>query len=361
MPVIARVSSQSKRASGALTCRDPAFPHPSSKATKSAFSEQAHAYQPVATIKDVFEAVAAGDAAYGVVPFENSTHGVVTFTLGFLADREGAYRDLSVCGEVYIDVHHCLLGYKDPQPAGAGGDGDAKQQSQSQSQSQAATATATAAPAAPEHPLGHVQKVYSHPQAFGQTQAFLGAHLRGAEAVDVSSTSRAAELASLDRTGATAAVAGEIAAGAFGLDVLARNIEDRDDNTTRFFVLRRGRRRDGEEHEREREGTKDEQEEEGEEEEKERRRGYKSLVSFTVPHKAPGALASVLDVFRTYGLSLTSINSLPSLVQPFHYLFFVEFEGSSDHDPEGRVKRALEEVDRVAEGWRWLGSWERQR
>jgi prephenate dehydratase len=85
---------------------------------------------------------------------------------------------------------------------------------------------------------------------------------------------------------------------------------------------------------------------------------YKSLVSFMVPHRTPGALASVLDVFRTYGLNLTNINSVPGLVRPFQHLFFVEFEGSREHDPEGKVKSALGEVGRVAESCRWLGSWE---
>lgn len=77
-----------------------------------------------------------------------------------------------------------------------------------------------------------------------------------------------------------------------------------------------------------------------------------------VPHRTPGALASVLDVFRTYGLNLTDINSMPGLVRPFQHLFFVEFEGSRGHDPEGKVKSALGEVGRVAESCRWLGSWE---
>lgn len=111
------------------------------------------------------------------------------------------------------------------------------------------------------------------------------------------------------------------------------------------------------------EGEEEEEEREKEEaeEKKEKKKGQggdKSLVSFTVPHRSPGALAGVLDVFRKYGLNLTSINSLPSLIQPFQYLFFVEFEGSRHHDPEGKVKSALDEVDEVAEGWRWLGSWE---
>lgn len=317
----------------------------------------------MATIKDVFDAVQAGAADLGVVPFENSTHGVVTFTLADLADRTGAYADLSVCSEIYLDVHHFLLGYKQPTPP---------QQEQPPSSPTATTeplahagtfgptaATPTTAkgkqkrpPARPAVPLTHVQRVLSHPQAFGQTTVFMAAHLRGVECVDVSSTSKAAEMAAADASGATAAIAGEIAASQFGLDVLARWIEDRDDNTTRFFVLQRGG------------GQEDE---EGGGREKEggvvagKGKGHKSLMSFTVPHHEPGALACVLDAFRKYGLSLTSINSLPSLVQPFSYLFFVEFEGSRHYDPEGRVKSALEDVDRVAESWRWLGSWENAR
>lgn len=202
----------------------------------------------------------------------------------------------------------------------------------------------------------------SHPQAFGQCNAFLSTYLRGVDTVDVSSTSKAAETASRDGSGATAAIAGEIAAEMFGLDVLARCIEDRDDNTTRFFVLRRKTTEEEEE-------EKDEEEGQGAshddlvvcKEEGRKGKGYKSLVSFRVPHKSPGALAGVLDVFSKYGLNLTSINSLPSLMQPFQYLFFVEFEGSRHHDPEDKVRNALGEIDQVAEGWRWLGSWERQR
>lgn len=283
------------------------------------------------TIRDVFTTVQSGGADLGVVPFENSTHGVVTFTLDGLADRAGAFADLSVCGEVYLDVHHFLLGYR-PEAAGRG------------EQEEAASRPG---------PLDHVRRVLSHPQAFGQSDAFLSARLRGVDRVDVSSTSRAAELAAADRSGATAAVAGEMAAGMFGLDVLARCIEDRDDNTTRFFVLRRRSSSGG--------GGREKEEEEEEQQRDGGHRRHKSLVSFTVPHRSPGALAGVLDVFRKYGLNLTSINSLPSLIQPFQYLFFVEFEGSRRHDPEGRVEGALGEIDGVAEGWRWLGSWESQR
>ena len=268
------------------------------------------------------------------MPFENSTHGSVIFTLDCLADREGLYGDLTVCGEIYIEVHHFLLGRRcrspdDPQSSG--------------------TCTPTAEQPNPPRPralplasLKHVQRIYSHPQGFGQTVGFLGAYLKGVETLDVSSTSRAAELAAADASGTSAAIASELAAEQHGLDILARCIEDREDNTTRFFILRKGL--DG--------PLPDLGPARGD---------AKSLVSFTVPHLSPGALADVLDCFRTLQLNLSSINSVPSLARPFQYLFFVEFQGSKLCDPEQRVKTALERVDKVAQAWRWLGSWENQR
>jgi prephenate dehydratase len=220
--------------------------------------------------------------------------------------------------------------------------------------------------------------VYSHPQALGQSAGFLARHLARAETVEVSSTSRAAELAAADPAGRSAAVASEFAGRALGLDVLARCVEDREDNTTRFFVLRVGGpaaappspsshsppfsspvggvagqgTRDGEE--------EVERTEAGEADVYGGRR-YKSLVSFTVPHRRAGALADVLDCFRARGLNLTSISSVPSLDAPFQYLFFVEFEGSKLDDPEGRVGGVLADLGRVAERWRWLGSWRNRR
>ncbi|KAI1877889.1 uncharacterized protein JN550_000071 [Neoarthrinium moseri] len=283
---------------------------------------------------DVFETTQSGRAAYGVVPFENSTNGSVVFTLDHFADREGRYGDLSVCGEAYLDVHHCLLG-RLPNAAAADGAGP----------------ESSSLPAGPKGQplasLAHVQRIYSHPQAWGQCTRFMGAHLRGIETIDVSSTSRAAELAATDASGTSAAISSALAGEANGLGFLARDIEDRDDNTTRFFVLRKlGADADaagddaGDAWWRRPAGRK-----------------TKSLASFTVPHTAPGALAGVLECFRQGGLNLTSINSRPSLIEPFQYVFFVEFEGHRLEDPNGRVRDVLEGVGRVAQSWRWLGSW----
>ncbi|KAK6950208.1 hypothetical protein Daesc_008534 [Daldinia eschscholtzii] len=292
------------------------------------------------TIKDIFDTTQSGLATCGVVPFENSTNGSVVFTLDQIADRTGEYPDLSVCAEIYFDVHHCLVGRK-------------QQQGEVEGQGQGGG-------------LAHVERVYSHPQAFGQCTKFLREKLRGVETVDVSSTSRAATLARDDPSGSSAAVSSAVAAQLLGLDILARNIEDREDNTTRFFVLRR---RDNS-----RSSSSNDDDEVPELEEvltARRRRDHggdrdiyshtKSLASFTVPHRSPGALADVLECFRRARLNLTSINSRPSLAQPFQYVFFVEFEGHRLRDPEGRVADALANVAAVAQSCRWWGSWDNMR
>lgn len=298
------------------------------QATLSMFPKGKFELMPVVTIKDIFDTTQAGHATYGIVPFENSTNGSVVFTLDHFADRQSVYGDLSVCAEIYLDVHHCFLGHL---PLNAS--------------------------------LAHIKHIYSHPQAFGQCTKFLTTHLHGIETIDVSSTSRAAELVKADKSGESAAISSAMAADLTGLHVLARDIEDREDNTTRFFVLRRGLTSEGScipgiiETRKSRGG--DEKGNEG--------KGLsllsrtKSLVSFTVPHRSPGALADVLECFRRGGLNLTSINSRPSLNEPFQYVFFVEFEGHKFQDPDGRVKGVLESVGKVAQSWRWLGSWESMR
>ena len=275
----------------------------------------------------MFEAVQSGTADLGVVPFENSSNGAVIFTLDLLADRQSLYRDLTVCREAYLDVSHYLLGHKTPV-----------------SDSPGASGTSTPTPHAPvaltprSKPLTsikHIQRIYTHPQAFGQCEIFLGAYLKGIERIDVSSTSKAAEMVKADTTGTSAAIASNLAGEIHGLDILAKSIEDREDNKTRFFVLRKG----------------------VDEKTKHAEGPAKTLISFTVDHRSPGALADVLECFRHHKLNLTSINSRPSRVIPFQYIFFLEFEGSLLRDSEGRVQAALDEVKKHAQSWRWLGSW----
>lgn len=309
--------------------------------------------------------------AYGVVPFENSTNGSVVFSLDCFADRDRLYPDIAVCAEIYLDVHHYLVGRLPPASLSGssavlttGGVPSNLADDHAESGTRTPTVSEPHPPtprARPRADLSHIRRLYSHPQAWGQCTAFLSTYLKGVEAVDVSSTSRAAELVAADPTGTSAAVSSAVAARLHGIDVLAECIEDRPDNTTRFFVVCNeslassstsssiGNRSGVADRNGSSTGGDDDS------------ARTKSLVSFTVPHEEPGALADVLGCFRRFELNLTSINSRPSLVKPFQYVFFVEFRGHKFRDPEGRVKGVLEAVGAVAETWRWLGSWDDQR
>ena len=270
---------------------------------------------------DVFEAVQAGSVERGIVPFENSTNGSVVFTLDLFADRLGACPDIYVVGETYLSIHHFLLGR-------LGADDSAV----------TANSLVPAGGTRPLHSVKHVTQLYSHPQAFGQCDVFLKKYLKGVERQEVSSTARAAEIVASDASGASAAIASAAAARVQKLTVLAEGIEDRDDNTTRFLILRKGVGQDPKRAD-------------------VPARHHKTLVSFTIDDQAPGALADALTVFKCHALNLTSINSRPSRVAPWHYVFFVEFQGSRIEDEDGAVGEALDELRRVTRTWRWLGSW----
>jgi prephenate dehydratase len=273
--------------------------------------------------------VQAGDVALGVVPLENSTNGAVVFTLDLLADRSNRYPDVNICGEAYLDVHHCLLGKKDLHPSIS-------------SPIMSGACTPTVSEPAPEEPrtaplysLKHIKRLLSHPQAFGQCEAFLGKYLRGVERIDVSSTSKAAEMVKEDVSGTSAAIASSLAADIHDLDTLAKGIEDREDNKTRFLIIKKGTEPPA--------GFGDK---------------AKTMISFTIDHRKPGALADALMCFGRFGINLTSINSRPTRIVPFEYIFFVEFGGTKFQDRSGRVKKTMEALSGYVYSCRVWGSWE---
>ncbi|PTB61519.1 PDT-domain-containing protein, partial [Trichoderma citrinoviride] len=132
----------------------------SHQAVRQVFPESSWELRPAATIDDVFDQVQFGEVKAGVVPIENSTNGSVVFTLDNLADRNGRYKDITVDGEIFVDVHHCLVGHRNPSPMldlddhGSG------------------TSTPTLNDPRPSKPksrplanLRHIKRLYSHPQA----------------------------------------------------------------------------------------------------------------------------------------------------------------------------------------------------
>jgi chorismate mutase/prephenate dehydratase len=141
----------------------------------------------------------------------------------------------------------------------------------------------------------------------------------------MTSTAAAAQVAA-SKPGA-AAVASLAAASAYGLDVLATDIEDNKNNVTRFAVI----------------GG-----------EQPPRTGHdKTALMFEIPHR-PGALADVMAVFKRGRMNLTWIESFPIPDAPSEYLFFVEMEG---HQSDSKVKKALAALQRRTQRLEILGSY----
>lgn len=226
----------------------------------------------VPSIDEVFQAVEQGQAEFGVVPVENSTEGAVTTTQECLIDT-GLY----IIAEVVIPIVHNIL--INPQ-------------------------------ARPEE----IRRIVSHRQSLAQCRGWLKQHWPGVEQHEVSSNAEAARLAAEDRS--TAAIAGLMAAETYGLSVLAAGIQDRSNNSTRFFVLAR---------------------------EKAAPTGRDKTSILVYTENKPGALFRVLEPFEKNQVSLTRIETRPARDGMWAYVFFIDFEGHMEDEPVRRVFAQLDE------------------
>jgi len=172
-----------------------------------------------------------------------------------------------------------------------------------------------------------VKQVLAHQQALAQCREWLDANLPQAERVAVSSNAEAARIAS--ENAAVAAIASDAAAALYGLDILAANIEDDPGNTTRFLVI--GPQTPGP-------SGKD-----------------KTSLMMTV-HNKTGALYSLLEPMARHGVDMTRIESRPSRVSKWDYVFFVDVEG---HIEDDNVAAAVNELSEVASSLKVLGSYPR--
>ncbi len=241
-------------------------------------------------IDEIFRDVESGAAAYGVVPIENSTEGVVNSTLDLLGGTP-----LSICGEVWLPVHHQFLSMHER--------------------------------------IEDVQIIYSHPQSFAQCRRWLDSRLPGAVREPVSSNGAAAKRVA--ETGpdqpAGAAIASAAAGELYGLRLLATNIEDDPNNTTRFLII--GRQNP--------EATGADR---------------TSLVCSAPSGGEAGALFRLLEPFAKAGINLSKIESRPSRRGLWDYNFFLDLEG---HQSDPKVADALEMVRGRAAFFRVLGSYPR--
>jgi chorismate mutase/prephenate dehydratase len=239
---------------------------------------------PLVSIEEVFHEVESGAADFGVVPIENSTEGTVNHTLDMFLNSP-----LKICGEVELRIRQHLLG--------------------------AMKST------------DEIVRIASHPQSLAQCRAWLREYLPDVTLEPASSNAEGARRAR-DEVG-TAAIAGDAAAEVYGLNKLMTDIEDRPDNTTRFFVVGRtlfppsGDDRT-------------------------------SLLVSTHDTEDAGALHKLLEPLAKAGVNMTRIESRPSQRRKWHYVFFIDIDG---HAEDAKVAPALAELETNAELFRVLGSY----
>jgi len=223
------------------------------------------------------------EAQFGVVPIENSLEGSISRAYDLLLDSS-----LKVCGEAELRVVHCLI-------------------------------------ANPGARLDLIRRIYSHPQALGQCQAFLK-HL-DCEIIPTYDTAGSVKM--IKEKGITdgGAIASVRAAEIYGMDIIAREIEDNPNNFTRFFVL-----------------SKQDSPPSGND---------KTSIVFSVRHR-PGALYEFLKELTAKNINLTKIESRPTRQKPWEYNFYLDFEG---HWMDEAPREALEKLKNSSIFVKVLGSY----
>jgi len=237
---------------------------------------------PLGAIDEVFREVESGDARFGIVPIENSTEGIVNHTLDSFIESP-----LKICGEVELRVHHHLLG--------TGTD------------------------------LASIKEVTTHQQSMAQCREWLDANLPGIPRTTASSNADAAKRAAGNKN--IAAIASDSAARIYGLNILASNIEDEPDNTTRFLVIGRL--------------------------EAEPSNSDRTTLLVSGANK-PGALYDLLSALAKHNINLTRIESRPSRRAMWEYVFFLDIDG---HIKDKNVAAAIEQLKKHASFLKLLGSY----
>jgi chorismate mutase/prephenate dehydratase len=253
----------------------------SHQAALSKFGSQCD-YSALRSIAEVFAEVEQGRCDFGVVPVENSSEGVIRNTLDLFVESS-----LKICGELALPIRLNLMS-----KLGKGRSPKA---------------------------------IVSHPQPLAQARGWLERHYPQVELREAASTAAAAKLAAKD---SRLAVIGDLlAARIYGLKVIAKNIQDKGDNMTRFLVIGRtvaqptGR--------------------------------DKTSIMLSLKDRV-GALASMLKPFEKARVSLSSIESRPSRRRPWEYYFFIDFLG---HQQDKKIVQLLESLKSRTVELKVLGSY----
>ena len=245
---------------------------------------------PLPSVAEVIDTVIRNDADMAVCAFENSIAGTVSIeTIDLLLNP---HFPLNIYGEVVLDISHMLI-------------------------------------ARDQLDLDTINTVFSHPSALAQCRQSLQSLVPQANQIELLSTTAAVEAAMAD--GASAAIAGDLAAREFGAYILAREIGDEKHNATRFLVL-----------------SKDKTTSTGDDK--------TTLVFNTIDAESAGSLVNVLEIFAKRGINLTRIESRPTRRQLGTYVFSVDVQG---HQSDENVAQALGEMEMKTSWVNVLGSYAR--
>lgn len=245
--------------------------------------------EPAANVTAALESVRRGRADYALVPIENSVEGVVARTLDELA----VGKPLMIIGETVLPVSFALM-------------------------------------VKPGLSIKEIRRVATHPHAEAQCREYIASQLPRSEVVMTNSTAAGAE--SVAKGDADAAIAAEVAAKHYGLEVIEKNIGDREAAVTRFVLVSQlGDIPTPTGHDR------------------------TSLALF-ISADHSGALLEILTEFAVRGVNLTFIQSRPTGSELGQYHFIVDAEG---HILDERVGDALKALYRICAEVRFLGSYPR--
>ena len=243
---------------------------------------------PYANVTAALNAVRTGDAQFALVPIENSVEGVVARTLDELATGD----PLTIAGEVTLPVTFALM----------------------------------AKPGTTD-----IKRIGTHPHAESQCRSYIAKNYPHAEVVPTNSTSAAAELVSKGEL--DAAIASNVAAEHFGLEILVQDIGYNAGTVTRFICAQKpGWVPEPTGHDR-----------------------TSMAVFIDIDHA--GALLEILQVFAKYDVNLTFIQSRPTGRELGHYHFIIDVEGHINDLPVGK---SVEELREICDDIRFLGSYPRE-
>lgn len=257
----------------------------SHEAMKKYTGQAAYISRDYPRIPDIFAAMQDGQLDEAIVPIENSIEGAVNATMDMMTLDNGLW----IRAEVVIPVREHLLARK-------GTD------------------------------LADIRTVISHPQPLGQCRRFLSENLPDAVLKAAHSTAAAAEEVA-SGPGDMAAIGSRAAAEAYDLEILREDIQDHDNNITRFIVLGRS--------------------------DAERTGNDKTSIIFSTEDK-PGSLYRVLQIFNLWDINMTRIESRPTKNRLGRYIFFVDLLGHREDDD---LRDALTMVKRKTSFLKILGSY----